>query len=267
VLNLPAVNFSTDTQIICQPGVINFENLTPNSVSCNWDFGNGLKINTCEEVGIRYVNPGFYSVQLVVTDDNGCTDSTTYEDYIEILKKPIAAFRMTPNPVSIQNSKMEFHDISTKDVVNWNWYFESLGTSEEQNPSFKWPDADTGTYPVRLLVEAENGCIDDTVMTALVGMKYSFYVPNSFSPNGDGINDVFLPKGFGIEDDQFRMLIYDRWGKLIFESSDKNVGWDGTLPESGQMAQVGTYAWRIFIGDYETEKESHEYIGEISLLR
>ncbi len=267
VLNLPPVDFTTETQIICQPGVINFRNITPGSEQCYWDFGNGLQIQTCEEVGNKYTRPGFYDVKLVVTDVNGCTDSTVYEDYIQVLKRPLAAFNMLPNPVDVQNTKMEFKDRSTKDVVKWNWFFESLGNSEEQNPSFTWPDVDTGSYPVRLLVEAENGCIDDTVMTAMVGMKYSFYIPNSFTPNGDGMNEVFLPKGFGVEDDQFRMVIYDRWGKIIFESTDQNVGWDGTIPENGQPAPVGTYAWRIFVGDYEAEKGSYEYIGELTLIR
>jgi len=267
VLNLPPVNFGVDTQILCQPGFVRFENITPNSTSCLWDFGNGVKISTCEEVGNKYLRPGSYDVKLIVTDDRGCTDSLSYENLIEILKTPTARFTMNPNPVNIQNTLMAFTDQSTNDVVSWNWFFESLGTSEEQNPQFTWPDADTGTYPVRLLVQAENGCIDDTAMTALVGMKYSFYIPNSFTPNADGVNDVFLPKGFGIEDDQFRMVIYDRWGKLLFESNDKNVGWDGTIPENGELAPVGTYAWKMFIGDYEIEKESYEYIGEVTLIR
>ncbi len=262
---LPEVNFVADTDLVCNPGAVTFENLTDSSASCVWSFGNGVKLESCEKVSTKFVRPGNYNIKLRVTDFEGCTDSLMKEAYITVLPAPVASFNMTPNPVTVLDPLMKFNDASRGNVVSWDWSFESLGSSKEQNPSFSFPDDDTAKYPVRLLVQSENGCVDDTIMTAVVGVTYTFFVPSSFTPNGDGNNEVFKPVGMGIEDDQFLMQIYDRWGKLVFESKDQNTGWDGTV--NGSPAQVGTYTWSMFIGDYEEVKESHEYMGSVALFR
>ncbi|HAS35634.1 MAG TPA: hypothetical protein DCS15_04055 [Flavobacteriales bacterium] len=262
---LPEVNFVADTDLVCNPGAVTFENLTDSSASCVWSFGNGVKLESCEKVSTKFVRPGNYNIKLRVIDFEGCTDSLMKEAYITVLPAPVASFNMTPNPVTVLDPLMKFNDASRGNVVSWDWSFESLGSSKEQNPSFSFPDDDTAKYPVRLLVQSENGCVDDTIMTAVVGVTYTFFVPSSFTPNGDGNNEVFKPVGMGIEDDQFLMQIYDRWGKLVFESKDQNTGWDGTV--NGSPAQVGTYTWSMFIGDYEEVKESHEYMGSVALFR
>lgn len=265
IIPLPEVVMASDTDLVCNPGAIEFSNLTDSSAICSWDFGNGVQVQTCEKVSAKFVRPGDYDIKLVVTDLNGCTDSLTEEDFVTILPSPTASFTMKPNPVTVLDPKMKFFDASSKDVVSYQWHFESLGTSTKKNPQFTWPDGDTASYPVRLWVQSENGCTDDTVMNAVVSMRFTFYVPTSFTPNGDGVNDQFKPVGLGIEDDQFLMQVYDRWGKMVFESNDKNVGWDGSI--EGRPGQVGTYTWSMFIGDYEEEKESHEYQGTITLFR
>ncbi len=265
VLPLPVVEFASDTDKVCDPGTVEFINSTSNGLDCRWDFGNGLKLSTCEKVAAKFTQPGWYDVQLIVTDANGCTDSLTKEDFIQVMPSPIANFSTLPEKATVIDPTYQFYDQSSGEIIRWLWNFESLGKSEVQDPIFVFPDRDTGSYPVRLEVEAANGCVDDTVMVAVIGAKFTIYVPAAFTPNEDGINEIFLPQGLAIEDDQFEMHVYDRWGKLLFQSQDKTVGWDGKV--NGVEAEVGTYSWRLFIGDYESEKGSHEFMGTVNLIR
>ena len=89
------------------------------------------------------------------------------------------------------------------------------------------------------------------------------YIPNSFTPQGDKINDIFLPKGIGIKD--YELKIYSRWGEHFFTSNDLNIGWDGTLDRKDRIAQLGVYVYLINVTDIFGEK--HTYRGQVYLIR
>ena len=146
-------------------------------------------------------------------------------------------------------------------------YAWSFGSSAELNPIFEFPDQDSASYPVRLKVITDKECSDDTIRPVIIGQEYVMYVPSAFTPNGDNVNDVFLPASTGVDAEDFTFMIFDRWGKKIFESKEKTLGWDGTNIDSGEPAPAGIYVWKLVVGDYSLEKERHEYMGNLMLMR
>ncbi|HRD40555.1 MAG TPA: gliding motility-associated C-terminal domain-containing protein, partial [Bacteroidia bacterium] len=112
-------------------------------------------------------------------------------------------------------------------ITAWNWYFYSnaTNTSNMQHPTFYYPEA--GTYPVTLVVKSDKGCIDTITKIIVVGEDFGIYIPNAFTPNGDGLNDFFQPKGFGIKD--YELEIFDRWGERIFNTKVFEEGWDDDI--------------------------------------
>ena len=118
-----------------------------------------------------------------------------------------------------------------------------------------------GLYPVALVVTNETGCSDTLVKTVEVVGDYHFYVPNAFTPNGDGRNDVFSAEVS--EAKHFRMEVYSRWGELIFATNDAATGWDGSF--RGTASKQDTYVWRAVVTS--TDGDLKKYEGTVSLLR
>jgi len=135
-----------------------------------------------------------------------------------------------------------------------------------ENPTHTY--GDEGTYTVVLVGLDPNGCADTISSTIRISgnkLTNKMFVPNSFTPNGDGSNDVFKAKINGPQNLEFEMSIYDRRSNLVFETDDMNQGWDGRLKGSGRIAPQGTYIWLITIKD---AKGNHDrQLGEITLLR
>ena len=92
-----------------------------------------------------------------------------------------------------------------------------------------------------------------------------FHVPNAFTPNDDGINETFIPQGIGIDENNFEMYIYDRWGDLIYETNDINKPWDGRANNGSKIAQQDVYIWVIFTRDMQGAR--HKYLGRVTLIR
>ncbi len=132
-----------------------------------------------------------------------------------------------------------------------------------QNPSYTY--SDSGHYQVRLIVNNQYGCSDTAEDIIVIKSDYALYVPNTFSPNGDNINDVFIPKGMGIDVDKYEFWVFDRWGDFIFKSTDPNVGWNGKANDGKFAAQQDTYVWKVATTDVLGYK--HRYMGHVNLIR
>ena len=114
-----------------------------------------------------------------------------------------------------------------------------------------------------MYVATEHGCKDTTTGKVYIRESITFYAPNAFTPDKNGNNEVFITKGTGIDLSSFDLNIYDRWGKLIFKSSDIEVGWDGKI--KGTLAEAGVYSWTVYFKDIV--KRKHRYRGSVMLLR
>ena len=100
----------------------------------------------------------------------------------------------------------------------------------------------------------------------MVDVNLMIYAPRGFTPNGDGLNDLFFPQGTGLDQQEFEFLIFDRWGKVVFQTNTIGDGWNGKLP-SGEPAPVGIYVWKLNVGDYTSNRRRHEVIGNVSLMK
>jgi gliding motility-associated-like protein len=191
--------------------------------------------------------------------------NTTTANNIKVFPVPVAGFIADPKSTSILTPLINFTDNSTPDVVKWNWNFGDVPNSgsTKKNPTYTYKD--TGKYQVQLIVTTAYGCVDTIEDAVIIHGDYMFYVPNAFSPNGDGINDTFFPKGYMIDASCYKMLIFDRWGNLIFSSTDLNLGWDGKANGGAEKAQQDVYVWKIETCDYQ--KTKYAYVGHVSLVK
>jgi gliding motility-associated-like protein len=112
-----------------------------------------------------------------------------------------------------------------------------------------------------LIVQNSYGCSDTTQRLVVIDPNYVIYVPNAFTPNGDGLNDIFQAKGFYIT--KFDMQIFDRWGEQIFTSNDINKGWDGTI--KGKIIENSVYVWKVVVVD--AKKKRHDLTGHVTLMK
>jgi gliding motility-associated-like protein len=208
---------------------------------------------------------GSYTV--LVTDENNCSISSD-QIIIENVPNPIAEFNVVPdlnmhhlykqmdNPIFFIDKSVDEFTIITK----WFWEFEDGFTSNEQDTRHSF--ADTGDFNVTLAIENLYGCVDSITKRVIIE-EFLLYIPNSFTPNGDEINDSFLPKGIGVN--VYELKIYSRWGEHFFTSNDLNIGWNGTTYKKDEIAQIGVYVYLINVIDIFGQK--HTYNGQVTLIK
>jgi gliding motility-associated-like protein len=142
-------------------------------------------------------------------------------------------------------------------------YASLVNTSSGMNPNHEY--ASVGEYNVFMVVTNSYGCKDTAKHVIIVEPDFSLYIPNAFTPDENSRNDVFQPKGVGINEDKYKMEIFDRWGEQIFTSNVFSKGWDGTVKGSTQIAQDGVYIYKIFVTDLKGNKKY--YVGHVTLLK
>ncbi|MEO6883828.1 MAG: PKD domain-containing protein [Bacteroidia bacterium] len=263
---LPTVAFSADTTKGCDPLCVKFKNLsTPRSQTADWLFGDGKTSNSVATASYCYPNAGTYTVKLIATDSLGCSNSMIASNLITVYPQPVASFSMTPQPATIVEPTVYFTDHSSGGVDQWEWNFGDVTSSSSslQNPQYTY--SDTGYYNVNLIVSNNKGCTDSISQIIYVEGDYTFYVPNAFTPNGDGLNDVFQPTGSYLNMNSYDLSIFDRWGNLIFHTNNFYQGWDGRANGGKVIAQEDVYAWKISIKDFKGN--GHLYLGHVSLLK
>lgn len=198
---------------------------------------------------------------MVSVTDGICTVSAGI--YIPLIPGPVAEFQASPEAVYIEDGWISFTDLSPGPLAGWLWDFQDGSNSSQQNPDHQFTAL--GTYLVKLTVTDFIGCEGSVQHPVLVKDVSSAFFPNAFTPDNDGINDVFLPKGIYIT--QYRLLIFDRWGRTIFVSEDPLKGWDGK--NNGEDTPEGVYIWlATFSHDYgDNIVRQLTLNGSVTLLR
>jgi gliding motility-associated-like protein len=180
-----------------------------------------------------------------------------------VIPNPIANFIVSEPIQLFDNNIYSFENLS-QNAITYNWDFGDGATSNSINPTHSY-SMPPGFYPVTLVAFNEFGCSDTATLSIQLVEEPLIYVPNTFTPNYDGTNDVFLPIiDSGIDIYTYRLLIFNRWGEVIFESLNKEVGWDGSY--GGEIMQDGVYIWKITFNSPDNEEE-YEFIGHVVLLR
>ncbi len=263
---LPVVDFSGDDLDGCQPLAVNFKNLsasTPTVSTWLWTFGTG-STSTVAAPSYTYITPGTFNVSLKATSDSGCVTTVTKSAYVVVHPRPVANFYYTPGTdISILNPEVAFHNTSLgQDNSFWNFNDGSV-VNTGQNPYHTYND--TGVYSVKLKVSTIYGCLDSINVPLKVNEVSTLYVPNTFTPDGNGLNDVFGVVGLEFYD--YTLMIFDRWGAKIFESPNSGQGWDGKY--KGGLCEEGVYVYKINFKQTtgETKRQLKTLVGHVTLLR
>ena len=259
---LPVVSFSMNKTAGCAPVCVNFLDKTSGVVGkWLWDLG-GI-VDTTSNPSHCFTTAGKYAIKLRVFSDKGCLATDTATTIVNVYPSPVAEYSTSPEIITVLDPTVSFTDLST-DAVSWLWEFgDSIDskTSSQQNPVHTFQNE--GTYCSTLKIVSANGCKDTIEHCITVGSDFTFFVPDAFSPNNDGKNELFTGKGIGIK--TYKMLVFDRWGNLIYQTEDLNRGWDGKANGGRDIAQQDIYVYRIIIEDIYNRH--HNYMGHISLVR
>jgi len=262
---LPVAAFSPDGLEGCLPVTVSFTDQTqdafPNAIY-EWDFGDGTTSNDKNPTH-TYDRAGSYQVSLTVRNTDRCLDSFQYPDPVLASPNPEASATADPYLTTLDTPEIAFFNLSTSDsaIVNYIWNFGDGSTPvNEENPTHTFLNA--GDYFVQLSVETVNGCKSDTTIQVGLTEFVKMFFPNAFTPNGDGLNDVFEIKGTPITD--FNLYIYDRWGGQVFSTHDFNTRWDGTNM-SGEPVPAGVYLYQVTGTDYLLQPISFK--GTVTVVR
>ena len=238
---VPALVVVAPTDLVaCQPATITFNNLSipiDETYDIVWDFGDG-NFGSGVSPTYTYEDPGIFSVAIEITSPIGCYTDTVFPNLIEVRPSPTAGFDYEPkNPTSFQPT-VSFIDQSIE-AQTWKWEFGGIVGSFEPEPVYTFPD--TGLQVVTQIVTHASGCKDTAQALIDVVPLVTYYLPNAFTPNGDGLNEGF--RGDGVMEGAigFQMQIWNRYGELVFESSNPFEAWNGRKHNSGEESPQGVY--------------------------
>ncbi len=300
VYNPPLANFSAPDSgcgVICNDYTDLSQPVDGNIVNWQWTFPGGTPTGSAAQnpINICYYTPGNYNATLLVTTNYGCKDTLTLP-MISTVPGPKANFCVTPTMQPVTNPVFNFCDLWTSNVISWSWNFgdndsDYVNTDPIHSYSATATQNDFYAFNVCLRVEDQYGCWDTICKIVELMPEFTFYIPNTFTPNGDFVNELFYGKGRGIK--EYNIWLFDRWGNQIWDChhEDKNTNWDNDatnpkqegLPSfckwdgkvvkggvdmgggSNQLAQEDVYVWKVRLVDIFDKK--HMYIGHVNVVR
>ena len=262
------VNFTADHDSGCPDLCVHFKDLTvPNGndkvLTWFWNLGSDSTA-TAQNPSICF-SPGTYSIKLTVKTQAGCIAVDSVFNMITVFNKPTAAFAVDPTTATILDPAFKFYSSYSNDVTHWVYLFKDAlnDSSNVANPVFTYDS--TGSYCPLLKVQNVHGCIDSVTHCVSFISDFSFYVPDAFTPDGDHVNDYFYGVGTGYKSDGFSFKVLDRWGQVMFSTTDPNQKWDGIVQVIDQPAPQDVYSYIIILIDNFNHR--HELVGHVTLIR
>lgn len=261
----PVASFDPEPLIGCAPYRVQFSDssVAGTTLFYHWDFGDGGTSTDANPVHL-YPHAGLYDVSLTVTTTNGCIDTNTFlvPGLITVNPQPVAAISVDNLETSIFEPEITFFDNSSGGIDCW--LFPGDGSDSIPYCNYQYTYLDTGNYTAWQVVLNELGCTDTAYITIRINPEFRFFIPNAFTPDNDGLNDVFMSSNMGIK--TFDMTIYNRWGQVIFWSNNPQEGWDGMVMDgSNTIAPNGVYVYTINFKNV-FGKEGR-YVGTVTLLK
>lgn len=255
ILETPPTGFMPSAFNGCAPLTVNFHNTNYSSANnYTWNIAGDTTSDAAPV--FTFYSPGTFNVTMNVQNINGCSASP-YTLAVDVHSNPTAAFTHTPHIAKLYESIVLFENNSLGGSY-YEWDFGDGSTDDFFDGDHMYTD--TGTFNITLIVITQNGCRDTVDGVVRVEEGFSFYVPNAFTPNGDGFNDEF--QGYGTSISDYEMWIYDRWGLVIYHTRDYDKPWDGRI---NTMAQNDVYVYRIVVKD--RRNEDHVFIGNVTLVK
>ena len=258
----PTVSFISDVQSGCNPVVAHFtaDGTGNTGAYYDWNFGDGSTA-TGISAAHDYTDDGCHTVTLTASYYPGCSTTDSIVCMVDVFPQPDAAFYVSPSEIDILNPNAEFHNASTHST-SWLWNFGDGTSGISENPAHTYPEI--GTYTVTLYASGAGDCIDSATNYVVINDISTIYVPNAFTPNGDGNNDIFNISSHGISADDFEMLIFDRWGNRVLKTNNLYEGWNGAMNNHGDLVQQDVYVYKI---SYKDLKGRHKkLLGHVTIV-
>ncbi len=258
----PKIDFDAIQLSNCGFAQINFNDRSSyaKGSAFKWDFNDG-NYGLDSNVSHRYLYNGTYKVKLSIASTIGCSDSLTKDVTVALRKAALANFTASTFETDVLHGTINFISLSS-DTLKHSWTFGNTGiTSTSMYPVVTFKD--TGNYLTTLIVKNVAGCRDTMSKWVKIDDVFTLFVPNSFTPNNDGLNDVFMPLGKGVKD--YYLTILDRGGNIIFESDDMKRGWNGQLPNGDWCSSNDVLFYRISTVD--VNYKFHVTEGTITVLK
>ena len=249
--------------IVCLPSIATVTNASVGTFNnVLWTLSDGQSF-TSNQFTLNLTSVGCIDITLLITNANGCTADTTISDAICVIPGPTAAFSTASPEIDFSTGELSFINNSLN-YIGSIWQFGDGSSSTLDNPIHTYPAATIDSYNVMLVAYDANGCTDTAYSVVESNDLVRLTVPNGFTPNGDGLNDIFLPVVSNADQIKFyRFEVYNRWGQLVFESTKPGEGWDGKF--NGKQAQFGVYSWSVRFEVPENDPVSAS--GHVTLIK
>lgn len=263
VLPQPISSFTADVLQGCVPLSVSLSADIGNYSSYTWETSNQLSASG-ELATLTFNTNGTFSISLTTTL-NGCSSTTTIPNMIAVDNYPIASFEPSSEVFTEPNQALSFWN-SSIGATSYVWNFGDGATSNEEGPTHVFQVENQGVDVV-LFAFSDLGCADSASFFIGFDPGLVYYIPNTFTPDGDQFNQTFLPIfTTGVDPYNYQMLIYNRWGEIIFESLHPNIGWDASYGPKGNACPSGTYTYVITIKTPSVDKRQ-TITGHINLIR
>ncbi len=269
VYNTPVLSVTSLPSEGCSPLDVTFGFAPLGPIDTNtlmWNFGD---LSSADNTSVlttpthTFFNNGNYTIYLSALTTDGCPVSAT--DTVKAYLRPIADFYNNPIVGFSDNPKIDFIDLSTN-AIAWDWNFGDPASYNNNNSYLQNPThfyTDTGTFIVQLIVFSNQSCSDTVEKPVIIYPEIIIYIPNAFTPNDNGLNETFKPIMSGIDEAKYDFYIYDRWGRILFQTNDANAAWDGKY--NGKDCELGVYVYFILYTSMTGEK--FKLRGHVTIIR
>lgn len=265
VFGKPSSEFSISSLEGCAPLDVSLHVDQPYpGATYHWFTGRNDREGQEHVVFETYPESGVYTVSLTATSPQGCTSQSVAEEPLAVYAVT-SRFEVSPTKPSSTNSTVFFNSTSTGGE-EWRWTIDSALVSTERNFRYRFPEEEGGEYEVCLVTLGGSGCVDTACRIITVDGQPHFFVPNAFTPDGDGLNDLFYPQMVYVDVRNYRFWIVDREGNVVFETNDVDGKWNGSQGRSEYFAPPGVYVWHI-VADIPESTERVYRTGRVTLIR
>ncbi|NQX90879.1 MAG: gliding motility-associated C-terminal domain-containing protein, partial [Flavobacteriales bacterium] len=265
VFAAPIIQYGQDATADCGLAEVNFEDFSTaeNSQIASWQWLlNGTLISGQPTATFNPSEPGSYDVELVVISAEGCISDSLITNAFEVYPIPEVQYE-APTSVSMIDPNATIEDL-TAGASYWEITSPDGIITNDSALDYEFPAE--GEYVFNLYVENEFGCADSTSILILAFEEMLVHIPNAFTPDGDGVNEVFFPVINDIDLESYQFEIYNRWGEAIFVSNTKGEGWLGNVNNGGHYAQNGVYTYKLTLKE-EKRNDVRTFTGHVTLIK
>lgn len=263
---VPVANFTYASDAFCAMGSTVLEDASfvewGNVVAWEWSVnGDPFAIGSSTEFAAE--QPGAYSIGLTVFSEEGCSNSIELPGIIDVWPNPVAGFFI---PEGMPNSGAPFIEVSDRSEDAESWLYTLSDGTVYTEQEFTHSFTDPGVYTLTQFVTNAFGCTDSSEVSIAFEPELLVYVPNAFTPDDDGLNEVFKPVLAGASLNHYRFTIINRWGEVVFDSTDPSEGWIGNFRGGDHYVGNGAYVWQLEVATVEN-RIRERYTGHVTVVR